>query len=156
DHGPPVVSLVGLAGVGKTALALAVAHAVAGRAPGEVAGVLVGEGSDPADVLSAAAAAFGAARASDLAVRLAARPALLLIDAVERAPAPVAGALHRLAGAVPTLRVLVTGRHPVGVPGERVWPVPPLDVPPPELDPAGPAVLAGYPAVALFTARRAR
>ncbi|WFE58852.1 helix-turn-helix domain-containing protein [Micromonospora sp. WMMD712] len=156
DHGPPVVSLVGLAGVGKTALALAVAHAVAGRAPREVAGVLVGEGSDPADVLSAAAAAFGAARASDLAVQLAARPALLLIDAVERAPDPVAGALHRLAGAVPTLRVLVTGRHPVGVPGERVWPVPPLDVPPPELDPAGPDVLAGYPAVALFTARLAR
>ena len=48
-----MVSLVGLAGVGKTALALAVAHAVAGRAPGGVAGVLVGEGSDAADVLAA-------------------------------------------------------------------------------------------------------
>lgn len=61
-HGPPVVSLVGLAGVGKTALALAVAHAVAGRAPGGAAGVLVGEGSDAADVLSAVAAVFGGAR----------------------------------------------------------------------------------------------
>ncbi|EEP72588.1 XRE family transcriptional regulator [Micromonospora sp. ATCC 39149] len=156
DHGQPVVSLVGLAGVGKTALALAVAHAVAARAPGGAAGVLVGEGSDAADVLSAAAAVFGAARPPDLAVRLAGRPALLLIDAVERAPDPVAEALHRLAGAVPTLRVLVTGRHPVGAPGERVWPVPPLDVPPPELDPADPDVLAGYPAVALFTTRLAR
>ncbi|WP_320068384.1 ATP-binding protein [Micromonospora sp. RTGN7] len=156
DHGPPVVSLVGLAGVGKTALALAVAHAVAGRAPGAVAGVLAGEGSDAADVLSAVAAVFGDARPPDLAVRLAGRPALLLIDAVERAPDPVAEALHRLGRAVPTLRVLVTGRHPVGVTGERVWPVPPLDVPPPELDPAEPDALAGYPAVALFTARLAR
>ncbi|MFI0791974.1 ATP-binding protein [Micromonospora rubida] len=155
-HGPPVVSLVGLAGVGKTALALAVAHTVAGRAPGGAAGVLVGEGSDAADVLSAVAAVFGGARPRDLAVRLAGRQALLLIDAVERAPDAVAEALHRLARAVPTLRILVTGRHPVGVPGERVWPVPPLDVPPPELDPAEPDVLAGYPAVALFTARLAR
>jgi predicted ATPase len=156
EHGPRVVSLVGLAGVGKTALALTVAHAVAARVPGGAAGVLVGEGSDAADVLSAVAAVFGAARLPDLAVRLAARPALLLIDAVERAPDPVAEALDRLAGAVPTLRMLVTGRHPVGVSDERVRPVAPLEVPPPELDPAEPDVLAGYPAVALFTARLAR
>ncbi|GAA2702443.1 tetratricopeptide repeat protein [Micromonospora olivasterospora] len=156
DHAPGVVSLVGLAGVGKTALALTVAHAVAERAPAAVAGVLVGEGSDVADVLSTVAAVFGAARPGDLAARPAGRPALLLIDAVERAPDPVAEALHWLAGAVPTLRVLVTGRHPVGLSGERVWPVTPLDVPPPELDPAGPEALAGYPAVALFAARLAQ
>ncbi len=156
EHGPRVVSLVGLAGVGKTALALTVAHAVAARTPGDVAGVLVGEGSDATDVLSAVATAFGAVRPPDLTVRLAARPALLLIDAVERAPDPVAEALDRLAGAVPTLRVLVTGRHPAGVSGERVRPVAPLEVPPPELDPAEPDVLAGYPAVALFTARLAQ
>ncbi|MEO3775814.1 helix-turn-helix domain-containing protein [Micromonospora sp. B11E3] len=156
DDGPTVTSLVGLAGVGKTALSLAVAHAVPDRAPAAVAGVLVGEGSDVADVLSTAAAVFGAARPGDLVARLAGRPALLLIDAVERAPDPVAEALHRLAGAVPTLRMLVTGRHPVGLPGERVWPVTPLDVPPPELDLAGPEALAGYPAVALFAARLAQ
>lgn len=156
EHGPGVVSLVGLAGVGKTALALTVAHAVAERARAAVAGVLVGEESDVADLLSTVAAVFGAARPGLLAARLAGRPALLLIDAVERAPNLVAEALHRLAGAVPTLRVLVTGRHPVGLAGERVWPVTPLDVPPPELDLAGPEALADYPAVALFTARLAQ
>ena len=65
------------------------------------------------------------------------------MDAVERAPDPVAEALHRLARAVPTLRVLVTGRHPVGCPANgsgrcRRW-----TCPRPTLDPAEPDVLAG-------------
>ncbi|MCM0678226.1 XRE family transcriptional regulator, partial [Micromonospora phytophila] len=59
-------------------------------------------------------------------------------------------------GAVPSLRVLVTGRHPIGLPGERVWPVSPLDVPPPGSERAGPLALADYPAVALFTTRLAQ
>ncbi len=47
-RGPRVVSLVGLAGVGKTALALAAVHAAASTHPGGVAGVLIGAGSDAA------------------------------------------------------------------------------------------------------------
>ncbi|RQW88448.1 ATP-binding protein [Micromonospora globispora] len=154
DH--PVVSLVGLAGVGKTALALAVGHTVAADHPGGVAGVLVGEGSDAGDVLAASLGVFGVSRLHDLAGRLAGRPALLLLDAVERAPDPVAEALHRLTAAAPTLRVLVTGRHPVGLPGERVWPVAPLDVPPAGTAAADPAELARWPAAALFTTRLAQ
>ncbi|MFC4149199.1 ATP-binding protein [Micromonospora mangrovi] len=150
---PPVVSLVGLAGVGKTALALAVAHAVAADHPAGVAGVLVGEGSDPADVLAACAAVFGVTRPHELPDRFAGRPALLVVDAVERAPDPVAEALHRLVAAAPTLRVLVTGRHPVGLPGERVWPVAPLDVPPAGTELSDPAALARWPAAMLFAAR---
>ncbi|WP_326564620.1 ATP-binding protein [Micromonospora peucetia] len=156
SHGPRLVSLVGLAGVGKTALALSVAHAVAGDHSGGAAGVLVGEGSDTADVLSASVAVFGVARLPELPARLDGRPALLLVDAAERAPDVVAEAVHRLGAAVPSLRVLVTGRRPVGLPGERVWPVAPLDVPPPGREWAGSAALADYPAVALFTARLAQ
>ncbi|MFY1705225.1 ATP-binding protein [Micromonospora sp. WMMA1923] len=156
DRHPPVVSLVGLAGVGKTALALRVAHTVAAEHPGGVAGVLVGEGSDVGDVLAAVAASFGVSRDTELATRIAGRPALLLVDAVERAPDPVAAALTRLGVTLPDLRIIVTGRHPVGVPAERVWPVPPLDVPPPDFDPDGPAALAAYPAAALFTTRLAQ
>ncbi|MBQ1074140.1 XRE family transcriptional regulator [Micromonospora sp. C31] len=155
-RGPRLVSLVGLAGVGKTALALSVAHAVAGDHPGGAAGVLIGEGSDAADVLAASVAVFGVARLPELTARLDGRPALLLVDAAERAPDAVAETVHRLAGAVPSLRVLVTGRHPVGLPGERVWPVAPLDVPPPGSERECAAGLADYPAVALFTARLAQ
>ncbi|RZU72485.1 putative ATPase [Micromonospora kangleipakensis] len=154
DH--PVVSLVGLAGVGKTALALTVAHAVAADHPAGVAGVLVGEGSDMADVLAASVGVFGVNRLADLAARFGGQPALLLLDAAERAPDPVAEALRRLVAATPTLRVLVTGRHPVGLPGELVRPVAPLDVPPAGTVPAAPAELDRWPAAALFTARLAQ
>ncbi|TBL43296.1 XRE family transcriptional regulator [Verrucosispora sp. SN26_14.1] len=153
-RGPRVVSLVGLAGVGKTALALAVVHAVAPAHPGGVAGVLIGAGSDVTDVLAASVTVFGAARITELAARLGDRRAVLLVDAAERAPGPVAATLHRLVGGVPSLRVLVTGRHPVGLPGERVRPVSPLDVPPP--GGTDPATLATSPAVVLFTARLAQ
>ncbi|MER7440181.1 ATP-binding protein [Micromonospora avicenniae] len=156
ELGPRLVSLVGLAGVGKSALALTVGHAVAGSHPGGVAGVLIGEGSDPHDVLAISVAVFGAARAPELAARLAGRPALLVVDAAERAPGPVAEVLHRLIAAVPSLRVLVTGRHPVGLSGERVWPVTPLEVPPPEAELSGPAALTGWPATELFIARLAQ
>ncbi|MFG1675292.1 ATP-binding protein [Micromonospora sp. NPDC049282] len=149
----PVVSLVGLAGVGKTALALTVAHAVAARHPAGVAGVLIGEGSDAADVLAASTSVFGVSRLADLSCRLAGRPALLLVDAVDRAPGPVAEALRSLTDAVPSLRVLVTGRRPVGLSGELVRPVAPLDVPPAGVEPADRAELDHWPAAALFAAR---
>ncbi|MGN9908075.1 ATP-binding protein [Phytohabitans sp. LJ34] len=146
------VSLVGLAGVGKTGLALAVAHRVANVHPAGVAGILVSDVSTPDDVLAAIASVFGVGRAADLAGRLAGAPALLMVDAVERAPDAVAVALTWLAGAAPTLRVLATGRHPIGVPGERVWPVAPLEVPPADVQ-ADLDAVAGYPAAALFLAR---
>ncbi|MFG1838378.1 ATP-binding protein [Micromonospora sp. NPDC049175] len=155
-RGPRLVSLVGLAGVGKTALATAVAHLVAVAHPGGVAGVLVAEGADGPDVFAASMAGLSAARLPELVARLAGRPALLVLDAVEHAPGPAATTLHRLLGAVPSLRVLVTGRHPVGLPGERVWPVAPLDVPPPGAERAGAATLESWPAVALFTSRLAQ
>ncbi|MDG4778368.1 helix-turn-helix domain-containing protein [Micromonospora sp. WMMD961] len=156
EGGPRLVSLVGLAGVGKTALATSVAHAVAPAHPAGVTGVLIGEGSDGPDVLAASTSVLGSARLAELVAQLAGRPALLVMDAVERAPGPVAATLHRLIAALPSLRVLVTGRHPVGLPGERVWPVAPLDVPPPDVDHGGLATLESWPAVALFTARLAQ
>ncbi|WP_428962758.1 ATP-binding protein [Micromonospora fluostatini] len=155
-YGPRLVGLVGLAGVGKTALALTVAHAVATRYPAGAAGVPVGAGADADDVLAAVAAAFGADHVDDLATRLAGRPAVLLLDGAHGAPEGVAEALFRLPSLVPQIRLLVTGRQPVGVPGERVRPVAPLGVPPPEADGEGAVALAAYPAVALFTTRLAQ
>ncbi|WBB78285.1 helix-turn-helix domain-containing protein [Micromonospora sp. WMMD882] len=156
DRVAPVVSLVGLAGVGKSALALAVTRQAAERYPGGTAGVLVGEGSDAGCVLSAAAAVFGATGPAELVTRLHGTPALLLVDAVERAPDAVAEALDQLTRRLPELRVLATGRHPVGLPGERVWPVPPLDAPPDDVCDRDPDVLVRYPAARLFMARLAQ
>lgn len=156
---PPVrlVSLVGLAGVGKTGLGLAVAHRVADDFPGGVAGIVITEGGTENDVLAVTATVFGVGRAADLITRLAGPPALLIVDAVERDPGSVAEALRWLLAAVPSLRVLTTGRHPVGLPGERVRPVAPLEVPPAEPPdepvPDDLACVSRYPAVRLFLAR---
>jgi predicted ATPase/transcriptional regulator with XRE-family HTH domain len=154
---PSVVSLVGLAGVGKTGLALAVAQGIADRFPGGgfpggVAGVAVVGSSAENDVLTAVATVFGAGRAADLAGRLDGLPALLVVDGVERAPGAAAEALRRLTTIAPTLRILATGRHSVGLPGERVWPVAPLEVPPADT-PGELTAVEHYPAVALFLAR---
>ncbi|AGL13548.1 helix-turn-helix domain-containing protein [Actinoplanes sp. N902-109] len=154
-EGPRGITLVGLAGVGKTSLALTVAHRVTEAHPGGVAGIVVTDGSTTGEVLGGVAAVFGVGRPDDLAPRFAGRAALLLIDAVERAPEAIAEALGRLLGQHPTLRFLATGRHPVGLPAERVWPVAPL-VAPPAATGATPADVAGYPAVALFLDRLAR
>lgn len=150
---PPVVSLVGLAGVGKTGIALAVAARAARHHPAGVGGIVITEGSsEDGDVLSAVATVFGVARPADLPARLGHGPAMLLVDAIERQPGSVAAALHWLTGRAPTLRVLTTGRHPVGLPGERVWPVSSLEVPPPDV-PADLASISRYPAAALFLDR---
>ncbi|BCJ53204.1 XRE family transcriptional regulator [Actinoplanes sp. NBRC 14428] len=149
------VTLVGLAGVGKTSLALTVSHRVVEAYPGGVAGIVVTDGSTTGEVLGGVAAVFGVGRPDDLAPRFAGRAALLLIDAVERAPEALAEALGQLLARHPTLRFLATGRHPVGLPGERVWPVAPLEAPPAD---AGStlAEVAAYPAAALFLDRLTR
>ncbi|GGQ46044.1 ATP-binding protein [Couchioplanes azureus] len=149
------ITLVGLAGVGKTSLALTVAHRLTEAYPGGVAGVVVTDGSTAGEVLGGVAAVFGVGRPDDLGPRFAGRSALLLIDAVDRAPEALAEALGRLLTQHPTLRFLATGRHPIGLPSERVQPVAPLVAPP-----AGAgttlAEAAGYPAVALFLHRLAQ
>lgn len=134
------LSLVGVAGVGKTALAHAVLHRVAGELPGGPVAVEIEVGRTAAEITAAAGAALDAGG-----------PALLLLDAVDRAPAQVRAALARFP---PAVRVLTTGRGPLGLPAERVWPVAPLGVPP-----AGAMdrdEVTRFPASELFLGRLAR
>ena len=152
--GPRGVTLVGLAGVGKTALALTVSHRIVDANPGGVAGIVVTDGFTAGDILGMVAAVFGVGRFDDLSTRFAGMNAVLLIDAVERAPEAVAEALSRLLDRIPALRFIATGRHPIGLPAERVWPLGPL-VAPPE-DARTLAQASTYPAVALFLERLAR
>ena len=152
--GPRGVTLVGLAGVGKTALALTVAHRVVEAHPGGVAGMVVTDGFTTGDMLGLVAAMFEVGRFDDLSARFAGQSAVLVLDAVERAPDAVAEALSRLLERIPTLRFLATGRHPIGLPAERVWPLGPLVVPAEEAPTLAQA--KAYPAVALFLDRLAR
>jgi predicted ATPase/transcriptional regulator with XRE-family HTH domain len=154
DPSPPgrPLTLVGVAGVGKSALALAVAHRVADRFAAGVGGVTIDEQGDVDETLATVAFVFGVADLPELAGRLARAPALLLLDAVDRAPAKVRQAMRRLPDG---LRVLAAGHAPLGVPGEEVWPVGPLELPPPGTEATLEEVEA-YPAAALFLHRLAR
>ncbi|HET6211972.1 MAG TPA: helix-turn-helix domain-containing protein, partial [Micromonosporaceae bacterium] len=152
DPGPRVVTLVGLAGVGKSSLGIAVLHRLLPQFPGGVAGIAVTDRAEEADLLAAVASVFGVGRAADLPERLRA-PALLMIDAVEQSDA-VSDAVRWLRRRAPRLRLLLSGRRPLGLAGEREFPVEPLEVPP-ESAPGGLAEVARYPAAALFLARLA-
>lgn len=144
-----LVTLVGLAGVGKTGLALAIGHGVGERFPGGVGGVAITERSTEADELAAAAAVFGASRVERLPARLANRGrVLLIVDGADRDGEATRAMVSWLRSRVPSLRLLVTSRHPLRLPGEHHWPVSPLEVPPP-----GASDVTSYAAVALFLDR---
>jgi predicted ATPase/DNA-binding XRE family transcriptional regulator len=146
-----LVTLVGVAGVGKTSLAWNLAHRAAARHPGGVAGVQVTEQATEAEVLAVVAGVFDVARASDLPARLTGGPALLLVDAAERNFGPAVAALTWLRTHTTGLRMVVTCRRPTGIEGELVWSVRPLETPP-----EGRSTLAeigGYPSVELFRSR---
>jgi predicted ATPase len=87
-----------------------------------------------------------------LRYRLRSAELLLVLDNCEHLPGGCAALAADLLGACPGLRVLATSREPLGVPGEAVFPLPPLAVPPQGSDPH---VLAAAPAVRLFLARSA-
>ena len=83
------------------------------------------------------------------ALRYRLRPAelLLVLDNCEHLPGACAALAADLLGACPGLRVLATSREPLGVPGEAIFPLPPLAVPPEGADPQALAARARGAAV---------
>ncbi|MEV5963730.1 BTAD domain-containing putative transcriptional regulator [Kribbella sp. NPDC051952] len=149
-----LVTLTGPGGVGKTRLAIAAAADVAERFPDGV--VLVELAAATASSLTDAVQAALDLRDSTGAVveRLAAvmGSRLLVLDNCEHVIAAVAELTDRLLATAPGLRVLATSREPLGLAGEVVWNVPPLEVPAPALDLDA---LSECSAVQLFVARAA-
>jgi predicted ATPase/DNA-binding SARP family transcriptional activator len=160
-----LVTLIGPGGVGKTRLAVETATRLA---PGfrdgawlvELAGLdrQASPESSLADwAVEAAAAALGIHEdhtAGPLAERLVdalrTKEILLVLDNCEQLVAPMAELAARWLRAAPGLRILATSQDPLGLTGEALWPVPPLDVP-------GEAVtdVRDFSAVRLFVARAA-
>jgi predicted ATPase len=97
--------------------------------PAEHVGAVLGI----ADVAVGGSGPAAAGRSLDVVGRLAQalgdRPVLLVLDNCEHVVAPVAALVLALLEAAPALRILATSREPLGVPGELLWPVPPLDLP---------------------------
>jgi predicted ATPase len=156
-EGTGLVTLTGPGGVGKTALALAVAHELAGAFPDGVGVVPLEAVTDPEQVLPAVAQALGVQPPSTqplvegLQLALSEQRILLILDNVEQ----VVGAapdIAALLAACPRLVLLVTSRTPLRLRGEREVPVVPLAVPDPSTGWTA-ETLAHYAAVALFIAR---
>ena len=154
-----LVTLTGAGGAGKSRLALHVAADTLERFTDGVWLVELAPVAEPADVVSAIrtvltlpdTAAVDTVEA--LASALAESRALVILDNCEHLLGMVAVVVDRLLTRAPHLNVLATSRIPLGVPGEVVWPVPPLRCPSIE-DPALPVEqLSQYEAVRLFVDR---
>jgi non-specific serine/threonine protein kinase len=154
-----LVTLAGEGGSGKTRLALRAAEALQPAFPDDVWLVELESLADPALVPSAIASALGLVEYRNrplpdaLVAFFAGRQALLVLDNCEHLVAAVAGLAGRLLRHCPRLLILATSRERLGVPGETVWPVPAMTLPPPEATSV--AELAGYDAVRLFVERAA-
>ncbi len=149
-----LVSLVGPGGAGKTRLAMEVignsfasANVVflpleSVRLPRALAPALasrLGVHDQP-----------GVPMVQSLRTALAQTPRLLVLDGAEALREEAAALVNDLLGSVPELRIVVTSRVLLGVPGEVCWTVPPLACPSVA---AGAAEIAASDAVQLFIAR---
>ena len=125
-----LITLTGLAGIGKTRLALAVAEAAAARRGRRTWWVPLSGVGESKYVLDAVAGALGVSEVTveAIGIRLRGEPALLVVDNLEHLDG-VSGVLTDLLRRVPEVTALVTSRAPIGLPDEQAWPVRPLAVP---------------------------
>ncbi len=134
-RGGRVVTLTGPGGCGKTRLALRVATlAEAGFGDGARL-VELGPLTDPALVPASVARALGVSErdvptpAAGLVRALADRELLVVLDNCEHVLAAAAGLVAMLLERCRRVRFLATSRERLDVPGELVFPVPPLGLP---------------------------
>jgi predicted ATPase/DNA-binding winged helix-turn-helix (wHTH) protein len=151
------VTIVGPGGVGKTTVAVAVAHDLLTAFDGAVLFIDLGVLSDPRMVPASVASMLGLSVQSDdpvpsLVAFLGLRRALLVLDTCEHVIDDAARFAARVFTASPGLHILATSREALRVEGERVRRLSPLGCPP---DGASLSVddILTFPAARLFVER---
>ena len=153
-----MITLVGPAGVGKSRLATALAAEVDRRFPDGVWLIELASLDEGTLVASFIASALQAGDeglvepTAQLAAGFGNARALLVLDDCDHLLDGVAALCERLLRECPRVSIMATSRERLRVPGEVVWEVPPLDLPPAEA--AGSASrLAVVESVSLFLER---
>jgi predicted ATPase len=151
------VSIVGPGGVGKTTVAIAVAHHELPNYADGVYFVDLSRVGDSQYVIAAIAAGVSARQRSedtisDIVEVLHGKNALIVLDNCEHLLSTVAVIADRLLNTIPTIRILATSREPLRTNLERVYRLPTLDVPAAGIVKTAEQALA-FAAVQLFVAR---
>ncbi len=125
------VTLVGLGGLGKTRLSIEIARNVAADFPDGIWWIDLAPLTDGAAIAPALTALLGVGQqqldpVEAVVDRLIDQQALLVFDNCEHLINGVAGLVSSIHRRCPNVGVLATSREPLGLGGERVWPVRPL------------------------------
>ncbi|MES1149181.1 MAG: winged helix-turn-helix domain-containing protein, partial [Bradyrhizobium guangdongense] len=154
------VTVIGPAGIGKTAVALTVAHRRTADFGGQAFYVDFGPLRDSNLAATTISSALELTTNSDdplpaLLAHLRDKPTLMVFDSCEHVLETLAPLTERLVRDVPHLHVLATSRESFRSEGERIFRLFPLDFPP-QRDDLTVAEILAYPAAQLFVERIAQ
>jgi predicted ATPase/DNA-binding XRE family transcriptional regulator len=153
-----LITICGAGGVGKTRLSIATAGQQEDHFTDGVRWLPVASLADPQALFAAVASALGAAQTrrpqlDSIVDHLRNSQQLLIIDNAESLIDPIAELCAAVLAGTSEVSILLTSRHQLHVPGETVYTLHPLAVPPVG---AAPASLATYPASRLLLERMGR
>ena len=149
------VSIVGAGGIGKTTIALTLAHRMLAEFEGAVHFLDLGAVEDPRLLTSLLASQLGLVAVSEqplpvILTHLREQRMLLVFDSCEHLIEAIAALAENIFRDAPQVHILVTSREALRAEGEQVHHLAPLECPPPDTESLTAAQALGFPAVQLF------
>ncbi len=154
-----LVTIVGPGGVGKTTVAVAVAHHLADAFAGSVLFVDLGMLSEPKLATAAISSMLGLSVQSDdatpgLIAFLKEKRILLILDTCEHLVDVIAGLAAGVLEAAPHVHIMATSRESLRIEGEHIYRLDALPFPPDDANPTA-EMVRQFPATQLFLERAA-